>query len=352
MPEKISFVLPGIPGAPVGGVKIAFEYACRLASRGYKVTLYFWLQDDSGRIGQLPFPKCIKRGIKQALCAIHPNWFELHPSIEKRGIYEIDDHSISNGDYIVATAVETARPVYSLSAKKGKKLYLIQDFENWVYSSEEVLSTYRLGMTNIVVSHWLESIVSKESNSVLISNPVDTEVFFNEHKERQRNAAAILYHESEAKGFQDAWKALCIVKKRIPDFCVNAFGTYRNPGFPDWVHYTRRATQDQLRSIYNRSEVMVCASRNEGFGLTGLEALACGCPLVSTNYIGVHEYAVDEKNALLSPVNDPEKLAENIFRILKDTNLRLSLGSAGEKTAQSTSWSNAIESFISILNSL
>lgn len=350
MSKRISFVLPGIPGVPVGGIKIAFEYANRLAARGYKVTLYFWLIDDAGRIGQTRVPLFVKRGIKQALCFVHPRWFKLDSSIEKRGIYTIDDASILDGDYIVATAVETSRPISCLSSSKGKKYYLIQGFENWGLSDEEVRATYKLGMTNIVVSNWLKKLVSEESDAYLISNPVDTSVFYNEHTERQKNTVAVLYHESAEKGFRDAWSALTIVKKQIPDLYVQAFGVYKNPGFPSWVHYTKHATQSQLRSIYNSCEAMVCASRFEGFGLTGLEALACGCPLISTDYIGVHEYAVDGENALLSPVQNPELLAENIVRVLNNESLRLSLGHEGEMRAQTLSWDSAVDTFINLLN--
>lgn len=81
------------------------------------------------------------------------------------------------------------------------------------------------------------------------------------------------------------------------------------------------------------------------FGLTGAEAMACGCALVSTNYKGVYEYARDKENALLSPINDAEALARNIKKLIKNEDLRQKIAKQGSNDLSYFSWKNAIDKF-------
>ena len=97
--------------------------------------------------------------------------------------------------------------------------------------------------------------------------------------------------------------------------------------------------------IYNEISIFVCATIEEGFGLTGLEAMACGAALVSTSYEGVKEYAVDKVNCLLSPVCNSGKLAENIEYLIRNDEKRMKLAMNGVKMAQDHSWENAMNIF-------
>ncbi|MGE4426721.1 MAG: glycosyltransferase family 4 protein [Solirubrobacteraceae bacterium] len=57
---------------------------------------------------------------------------------------------------------------------------------------------------------------------------------------------------------------------------------------PD-VHLTGEVTDEQLVALYTTAHALVLASDDEGFGLTPLEALACGCPVASTDVPAVRE---------------------------------------------------------------
>jgi glycosyltransferase involved in cell wall biosynthesis len=78
-----------------------------------------------------------------------------------------------------------------------------------------------------------------------------------------------------------------------------------------------------LRELYNRASIFVAPSRTEGWGLTGCEALLCGAALVATDIDGHREFAFDGQTALTSPARSPERLAENVNRLLKDPQLRI-----------------------------
>lgn len=101
--------------------------------------------------------------------------------------------------------------------------------------------------------------------------------------------------------------------------------------------------QDQLAREYAKSEVFVVGSRAEGFGLPGLEALACGVPLVTTDNGGCREYAVEGETALIVPPDDPDAMATAIKRVRGDAELRERLVANGLAMAARFDWDRATQ---------
>lgn len=100
----------------------------------------------------------------------------------------------------------------------------------------------------------------------------------------------------------------------------------------------------------NKCSIFLCASVEEGFGLTGAESLATGCALVSTKYKGVYEYARDKYNALLVPVKDSNKLAESIIYLFINDDERIKLATNGITSMKERSWSKTLKIFECILD--
>lgn len=330
---RVTFVLPGIARTATGGAKMVFMYSNHLASKGFEVTICF---DCQNMLKKYHLPTFARKTGSQILVRHRPNWFDLDSRVEKHCIFGINEATMPDSDHVVATWVGSARPVAALSAAKGIKHYFIQGYETWGTSAGEVEDTYRLGMSNIVVSDWLADIVERASGTEphKVKNPIDGDVFYPTGEERRDHAVAVLYHPGEHKGFSDALAALKLARERVPDLEVNIFGGPMRPDWlPEWCHYTCNASQDQLRSIYSRSSVFLCATINEGFALTCPEAMFCGCALVSTDFQGVHEYA-DAECALLSPVHDPESLSINLVRLLLDPSEARRIATLGNKRAR------------------
>ena len=99
----------------------------------------------------------------------------------------------------------------------------------------------------------------------------------------------------------------------------------------------RNHTDQELAEIYSQCDVYVSPSWYEGFALTPLEAMACGVPVVSTR-LGVEDYASHEHNALITSPREPNQLANEIIRLLRDRDLREKLIENGLKTADALTW--------------
>lgn len=326
-------IAAGLPLGASGGFKMVFLYANALVALGANVTICFLCRAKSSRTS---IPGFLHRKICQERVRKNPQWFPLDGRVNKRCIFDVSKSTVPDSDDIVATAAITWRAVNALSEAKGRKHYFIQDYESWDLPKEELLETYCGGMSNIVVSDWLYDIVRDASGvpPTLIKNPIDERIFYPDSDvERRADEVAILYNRGEHKGFADLYQALQITKDAVPGLVVNAFGAPERPDwFPEWIRYTCNADQAALRAIYSRSAIYAGATINEGFGLTYAEAMFCGCALAATRYKGVWEFA-NEDCALLSPIHDPEALANNIIALLRDSQRAKSLAEAGREHA-------------------
>ncbi|MHC5247727.1 glycosyltransferase family 4 protein [Enterococcus sp. LJL90] len=348
---KICYVLPAFTRQPIGGYKIVFEYANRLASAGYDVSILF-LNDDV--LKKYHLPKKVKPIIANYLTKIEPTWFPLDKKVLKISNLEKNyTFKLREIDVVFATGVETVETVLDLFSN-SRKFYFIQGYENWHTDESYLHKTYSENMTNIVVSNWLKRKVDfyGKAESILISNPIDIKKYrvTNPIESRSSRKIGILYHQSKMKGLDYSIAALKVLKERFSDLQVEMFGTPKRPqNLPAWVNYTRGASQSETIKIYNKVSVFLSGAIEEGFGLTGLEAMACGAALVSTNYSGVKEYAVDGVNALLSPVENVDGLVENVSMLFLNEKKRIELAQNGVLSAKKFSWDRAISQLRIIL---
>jgi glycogen synthase len=90
----------------------------------------------------------------------------------------------------------------------------------------------------------------------------------------------------------------------------------------------------ELPERYRAADVLVFPSEwEEPFGLTPLEAMACGTPVVATGVGGSGEYLLDGRNCLRFPAGDADALAAALGRLSQDAALRAHLRGEGLRTA-------------------
>jgi len=94
-----------------------------------------------------------------------------------------------------------------------------------------------------------------------------------------------------------------------------------------------------LRSFYSASDVHICPSRYEPFGLVALEAMAVGAPVVVSDTGGLRDIVSTAKVGRKFPPDDPQNLADTLFELVASPKLRRQIGEAGRKhVSERFSW--------------
>ena len=107
-------------------------------------------------------------------------------------------------------------------------------------------------------------------------------------------------------------------------------------GLDPWIDWAGYAADGALVTAYQQADLFVLLSKYEGFGLTLLEAMACGTPVVCSNRSSLPEVAGDA--ALLVDPDDTEAAAQAMARALSDDALRADLRAKGLKQAMKFTW--------------
>ena len=98
--------------------------------------------------------------------------------------------------------------------------------------------------------------------------------------------------------------------------------------FHGWINH------DKITDFYDKASLVVVPSRwPEPFGMIGLAAMLRKRPVAATNAGGISDWLADGETGYLSPPDNPEKLAENIERLLTDSKKCKSFGENGYKRA-------------------
>jgi len=115
------------------------------------------------------------------------------------------------------------------------------------------------------------------------------------------------------------------------------------------VRFLGFVTEDQKKELFQRSWVHVLASPKEGWGISNLEAAACGTPTVASDSPGLRDSVVDGSTGFLVPHGDVPGLAAAVGRVLADPDLRDRLGRQARAFAEAFSWdasTSAMEGFL------
>lgn len=112
-------------------------------------------------------------------------------------------------------------------------------------------------------------------------------------------------------------------------------------GLEDYVHFTGFVPDDVLVDLYNRAELLVLPSLEEGFGLPAFEAAACGTPVVASEVGPVA--ALLGPGAWTFPPHDVDALTNGLRTLLQDParKHKRMIGEEGRRRASTLTWERA-----------
>ena len=123
---------------------------------------------------------------------------------------------------------------------------------------------------------------------------------------------------------------------------LNDLKTYvHRQGLTDQVTFTGYLTDPELRALYSQALGLVHPSLSEGFGLTGLEAMAANLPVLASRAGSLPEIYQDA--VLYFDPHDPTDLAVKLKQLLTDPQLIATLRTRGQQLTQTYSWADTAQ---------
>jgi glycosyltransferase involved in cell wall biosynthesis len=348
---RITFVLAQADLS--GGVRMVAGYARRLAARGHKVVV----------VSRPPRSATVREKLRSALkrrplpmaARGGPSHFDAI-AVEHR---VLDSHrpitaaDVPDADVVIATWWETARWVAAFAPSKGAAAYFIQGYETREDLPPEVLdATWRLPMHKIVIARWLARLAEERFGDVdysLVPNAVDLDQFSVPARGKQPTpTVGMVYTHVAAKGCDLALQAFDRASKQINGLKLIAFGS--RPPTPDLplpggAEFVLRPAQDKIRDIYARTDAWLFASRQEGFGLPLLEAMACRTPVIATP-AGAAPELLAEGGGIQVPPENAAAFADAIIAVARMNGHNWSvLSNKAHATACRYNWEQATTLF-------
>ena len=99
--------------------------------------------------------------------------------------------------------------------------------------------------------------------------------------------------------------------------------------------------EEEKVHLLRRAWASTLASPKEGWGISNLEAAACGTPVIAANSPGIRESVIDGETGFLVPPDDPQEMSAAMRGLVQSPDLVNVLGAAGRRFASTFTWDRA-----------
>jgi glycosyltransferase involved in cell wall biosynthesis len=187
-----------------------------------------------------------------------------------------------------------------------------------------------------------------DSSAVLVPNAVDWSQFDSVPRSKRAIPTVGVVHNRDVwKGVETAFKALRIAQRSVPALRVISFGSRSlatGPEPPANFEFHCAPDQSLIPELYRRCDAWILPSTLEGFGMPGLEAAACRCPVIATRCGGPEDYVRDGESGFLVDVGDAEAMAARILDVVRfDEERWRAMSEASYAIARTFDWDRSAE---------
>jgi glycosyltransferase involved in cell wall biosynthesis len=338
-----------------GGVRVIVEIANRLSDRGHEISIVFpgGTFDPDFRTEINPDISLIESKVERLASMNLLSQMRLTMSLA---------WSVPPSDVVISTHTPTTIAGWIAGAlmHKGERVWYYQDYRemfldrpffDWLVRHSLRWNRGALVVSQSAKDELLSFVPGKQV--ILVGNGVSNLEYFHpipdgERQNSKNGIQSILYLGDirPRKGWFDFLAAVDIVYKQLPNiqlWIVSKEQCQIDTSVP--YQFIYRPSRSELAQLYGRCDVFVSASWWESFGLPPLEAMACGAPVVMTDSRGVRDYGRDGENCLMVPIQNPQKLADAISRILTEPELANRLRKNAPPSIEGHNWIEVTDRF-------
>jgi glycosyltransferase involved in cell wall biosynthesis len=247
------------------------------------------------------------------------------------------------------------------------------DLNKWTWDRKK--KYWKSPIQIITPSSWLANCV-RESKLMsnwpvsIVANPINTEVFKPMDKKTAlknlnlpNNVPLLLFGalggiKDSRKGFDLLIKTLKHLKNKIKvkDVEIVILGQSKQKSLPNLdypIHYLGHLNDDKdLCSVYNSVDALVIPSRQDNLPNMGIEAQACGVPVIAFNTGGLGDIIDHQKTGYLAKAFDVEDLGNGIIFVLEQSKKKQLASNAREQAIKKFSEKKISEDYLKIYKNL
>lgn len=227
-------------------------------------------------------------------------------------------------EYFDKWTLIAAKQVLKRAVRKSKKIITVSD-----NTKQDILKMFpwtKEGKIKVIyngIDDFFRPLPKKEIETYVSKKGFNEFILFVGNKKKHKNLNALI-------------EAFSLLKKDYADLSLVLVGSGNSGAQAQDVIDLNKVDDKELRYLYNSAKILVLPSLYEGFGLTPLEAMACGTPVAVSNVGSIPE-VVGDAGLYFSPYNVRE-MAETINRVMGDESLNKELINRGYERIRNFTW--------------
>jgi glycosyltransferase involved in cell wall biosynthesis len=263
-------------------------------------------------------------------------------------------------------------PIFNLIVKKRRSIITVHHIERKKIHKVElkkILDSFSIiiAISNFTKEQLIVDVGISNNKIVIINNGINNKVFRPVGKySSQKDYILFVGSELERKNFDRLLKAFKIVKEKYPNIILKKVGyaliydkskyTFKTKKLIEKlnlkigvdIEFMGGVSESELIKLYSNAKLFIFPSLLEGFGLPVVEAMACGCPVVTSNRPPMIEL-VGDTQVLVNP-EDVLSIAEGISLVLSNREKRKKMSYDGVLRSKEFSWDKTVNQIIEIYN--
>lgn len=338
-----------------GGAEVHLhEIFSRIAKKGNDVWLYCCKTPELESKETIDGIKIIRFGNRNTFN------FTVRPAYKKRFCHENFDIVVDDINKIpFYTPLYVKEPLLAISHHFfGKSIYREADFisASYVYLSEKLMDfIYKKTQFAVVSQSTKDEFISRgynPENFTIVQNAINHDNFpMSVGKKSEFPLISYFGRIKKYKSIDHLLFAFAKISKKFPEARLHILGKGDfmpslqklavELGIFDCTTFFGYVSEAQKVELLSLSWVVVNTSMKEGWGITNIEANACGTPVISANVPGLKDSVSEGSSGLLYDYGKINHLAEKLELILSNQVLRRKLSEGSIQWANQFSWDNS-----------
>lgn len=348
-----------------GGAEVHLhEIFSRIAGQGYDVTLLSCKFSGAKTTENIDGIEVMRYGGESTFNLTVP-WF-LRKHLAHR-VFDIIIEDINKIPFLLPWFFKEPPVMVLLHHLFGRVFYRETNpvFATYLYFMERLIPhVYRHCFIEVVSESCRDELLQMgmlANNISVVHNGLNTRFIEDQENKIPKEPGLIVYlgRLKKYKNVDHLIQAMTIVHEEVPGARLVIVGTgnrrqalesmTRALGLVEVVEFAGYLTETDKFRLLRRAEVAAYPSTKEGWGITVIEANACGVPVVATRVPGLCDAVIDGETGLLTPLGNPEAMAGALVRLLRDTDERERLGQNALMRSRSYSWEDTARETLQII---